>query len=777
MKIAVRLSRGLLFLLLAACEDPVLPSVATIEIQPAVIVNLSVGETIELTATPLNAAGRPVKRSVVWSVDDPSIARIDRTSGRLTALSIGYVRITAQAGSAVVEVTHYISPEVVALSVHPQDMTVGVARALRLAATYSQGGQTFTTSHLPWESSDSTIARVSWDGEIVGVREGTATIRVRHGGKVAGTAVSVAAPIRVVEIRPPAGSEGTSVPVGETLQLAAHLFTDSARTEEARGRRQIVWTTTDSYVASVSKSGLVTGVSRGGATITATSEGISRHWTVEVVSTPVTLVLSPRAVALVPGDPIQFSAVVRDASGAEVPDPRALSWSWSVSDPEVARLSWDPSFPERGAVIGVAVGTTTLRVTVDGLVAEAVLTVRSPVAEVRLEPATLTLGAGEAQRLTPILRDAGGDVLDGREVRWTTSDLSVARVSAEGIVTGGVGGTADVTATVEGKSATARITVTAAAPSPPGPWASVAAGSDFTCALTHDGKAHCWGEGRVGQLGFAIGGVTGTPRAVETELRFRSLSAGEAMACGVTAEDEAYCWGGEGERNWVLRREAEGFHMASYRVGTRGARCGVATDSSIVCGDQHLPDAFRATTARRVAVTAEGDVVQHSWSEGWRPVGIGSPHGDSRFVAVDGEEVTACALRTDGRGFCTAVQTGLSGSRTDIRFSDLTPVPGTLELSRITAGRREVCGLTEDRRAYCWRIVLGDLSAGHRIRLEEPVLVSETLRFTQVSAGAEHTCAVTAEGAAYCWGSNRVGQLGIGVVGGESTGPARVRDP
>src|SRR5206468_3408243 len=77
---------------------------------------------------------------------------------------------------------------------------------------------------------------------------------------------------------------------------------------------------------------------------------------------------------------------------------------------------------------------------------------------------------GLTSQLTATLKDANGNVLTGRTVTWSSSSTTVATVSTTGLVTGKVAGTATITATSEGRSGTAAITVNAP---PPVPVASV----------------------------------------------------------------------------------------------------------------------------------------------------------------------------------------------------------------------------------------------------------------------------------------------------------------
>jgi len=89
--------------------------------------------------------------------------------------------------------------------------------------------------------------------------------------------------------------------------------------------------------------------------------------------------------------------------------------------------------------------------------------VHPPVASVSVTPSSATVPVGSTLQLTATPKDATGSPLTGRTVTWASSNTSVATVSATGLVTGQVAGTAIITATSEGQSGTAAITVT-----PPG---------------------------------------------------------------------------------------------------------------------------------------------------------------------------------------------------------------------------------------------------------------------------------------------------------------------
>ncbi|MGH7526061.1 MAG: Ig-like domain-containing protein [Gemmatimonadales bacterium] len=82
-----------------------------------------------------------------------------------------------------------------------------------------------------------------------------------------------------------------------------------------------------------------------------------------------------------------------------------------------------------------------------------------PVASLALSPVAATIEVGQTLQLTLVLRDARRDILTDRSVTWTTSEPEIAVVSSSGLVTGSRQGSAGITATAEGLSATTRVTV------------------------------------------------------------------------------------------------------------------------------------------------------------------------------------------------------------------------------------------------------------------------------------------------------------------------------
>jgi uncharacterized protein YjdB len=115
-----------------------------------------------------------------------------------------------------------------------------------------------------------------------------------------------------------------------------------------------------------------------------------------------------------------------------------------------------------GLVTGVADGEATITATAEGKSGSAAVSVLTPVAANAVAPAKVTIAPTETRQLAATARDAEGNELSGRPFTWSSSDEAVATVSKDGLVLGVEDGTATITATAEGQSGTATITVVSA---------------------------------------------------------------------------------------------------------------------------------------------------------------------------------------------------------------------------------------------------------------------------------------------------------------------------
>ena len=143
--------------------------------------------------------------------------------------------------------------------------------SVQLTATVNPSNATDKT--ISWTSSNSSVAKVS-DGKVTAVKAGTATITATAGGKTASVVVTVAdnpVPVSSVSISGDGVSNAKlSLKSGASAQLTATVKPDNATD------RKVTWTSSDSSVANVMGTGVVTAGSKAGtATVTATAGGKS----------------------------------------------------------------------------------------------------------------------------------------------------------------------------------------------------------------------------------------------------------------------------------------------------------------------------------------------------------------------------------------------------------------------------------------------------------------------------------------------------------------------
>ena len=425
--------------------------VAVVAVAPTAS-SLVVGQTTQLKAEPRDASGQILARPVVWSTSAPGVATVSST-GLVIAIAPGEATISAVSEGKTGTATITVSPKPVsAVIVSPGQASVIVGQTVTLTGQVTdEQGNVLPGRPISFSSGTPSVATVTGSGVVTGISAGTATITATSEGKT-GTATITVAPIPVARVS--VSPAEPNVIVGQTVQL--NVAAEAANGQPLTGRTP-TWTSGAPGVASVSNAGLVTALSPGTAVIFASIDGVIGTATVTVRQVPVaTVVVTPPTSSIVVGGSTQLSASVRDASGAELPG-RLVGWT--SSDDAVAIVS--STGANTGRVTALKTGTVTITASSEGKSGTATVTVTvAPVATVSVTPPTASLTVGQTVTLTPETRDAGGNVLTGRPVTWSTSNAAVATVT-QGVVTAVGPGTATITATSEGKTGTATITVSA----------------------------------------------------------------------------------------------------------------------------------------------------------------------------------------------------------------------------------------------------------------------------------------------------------------------------
>jgi uncharacterized protein YjdB len=217
--------------------------------------------------------------------------------------------------------------------------------------------------------------------------------------------------------------------------------------------RTVTWSSSNTLVATVSPNGVVSALSTGTAAITATSETKSGSTALTVTPAPVgSVTVLPSTSTRASGQTVQLAATVRDATGAVVTD---RTVSWTSSDPLTATVS--PS----GLVSTLATGTATITATSETKSGTATVTVTPGTATaVTVTPAVVKVTDKKSVQLTASATDARGNLITGRAFEWRSSDTRVATVTSTGLVKGARVGLVAISATMDGKTDSAAVTVT-----------------------------------------------------------------------------------------------------------------------------------------------------------------------------------------------------------------------------------------------------------------------------------------------------------------------------
>ena len=523
---------------------------------------------------------------------------------------------------------------------------------------------------------------------------------------------------------------------GTTYQLTVNVR-DGAGNELID--QPITWLSSDPTGLTVSATGLLTARANGHYDVSANVNGLQAVTEVIVTDAPASVEVVPASATVAVLDTVMLSATVRNAAGqvlVEYPPMTLVS-----SAPAVATVVPSSYGSGWATVTGVSPGSATITATTGAARGTASITVtpKRPVASVTITPSAASLVVQGTVQLTSTLLDAQGKVIEGRTITWASNNPAAATVDPSGLVTGVGAGSALVSATSEGVSGTAAITVTTVS------FATLSAGGDQSCGVTMTGAAYCWGT---------------VPIAVTGGLAFTAVTTGARHTCGLVTGGAAYCWGdnfygqlGDGSTNSspVPVAVTGGLTFTAVSAGGYHA-CGLTTSGAAYCwgddGDGQLGD---------------GSTISHSSV----PVPV---TGGLTFSTLTAGGLHTCGLTTSGAAYCWGLNIdGQLGDGTTTLRSVPQAVTGALTWSALSARMWHTCGLTTTGAAYCWGDNSdGQLGDGSTTSSSVPVAVTGGLTFSAVALGGMavggglHTCGLTTTGAAYCWGASGYGQLGIG---------------
>jgi len=351
-----------------------------------------------------------------WSSSNTSVATVS-SAGVVSGVSTGKdtikYSVTNSCGTAVATIV---------VTVGSGSTSVGAITGSTTLCVSSTDTLRDTTAGGSWSSGNTSIAIVSTSGVVTGRFAGTDTIKYSVSGGCGTTAKTFV------------------ITVGTTLTVAAITGTTTLCTGSTTTLNDSttggIWSSSNKSVATVSSTGVVSGMSAGTDTI---KYSVSNSCGTAVKTVVVTVGATPTAAS------ITGTTTVCAGSTTLLHDSTS-GGKWSSSNTSVATINVD------GTVTGVSTGTDTIKYTVTnscGTVVKTVVITVNTTPTVASITGTTSLCTGSATTLSDSTK--GGT--------WSGSTTSVATVSSAGVVSGVGAGTDTIKYTVSNSCGTASKTV------------------------------------------------------------------------------------------------------------------------------------------------------------------------------------------------------------------------------------------------------------------------------------------------------------------------------
>lgn len=369
-------------------------SVQTVTVNPSSY-GMRVSQTVQLNATAFDAAGQPIPGAAFqFTSTDPTVATVDRNTGVVTAVSnkgqgSASTVVTAEYGGKSATATITIYPRVAQVVVTPATNQLVESETVQLSASVVlESGVSGSPPAAQFSSDDPTVATVNPTTGLVtavsakGKAQETVTIRAGAEG-VSGTATVTVRPkpaaATITIETSPAGQSG-SIAIGQTRQFVA-VVKDQAGAQIPNA--SVTWTSSNTAVATVSGTGLASGVAAGSATITARSADVTSAaaTTTLVVSsqqipTVHGLEVLPTFVSATVGSSYSFTATVYSVGGIDVTS--QVPVTWASSNTAVATVN------ATGQVNATGIGGALITATAGGQSMSSAISVGATVGSIRV---------------------------------------------------------------------------------------------------------------------------------------------------------------------------------------------------------------------------------------------------------------------------------------------------------------------------------------------------------------------------------------------------------
>ena len=405
-------------------------------------------KTTQLSVT-YNPKTSDTKTKITWTSSNPNIASVS-TSGLVTGKAIGSTVITAETENGKkATCTVAVIKNITSLTVSASKTTLETGNTMQVTANIQP---TDTTEKITWSSKNTGVATVDPStGVVTGKSNGTVEIVAKSSttGKTASVTIKVQTSPQGISLNKT--SETLDMSGTKTLQLSVTAYNPTT----SNVNTGITWSSSNSNIASVSTSGLVTAKTNGKATITATTtNGKTASCSILVQTSPTSVTLNKTSETLdMSGTTtVQLTATINPGS-ANINTGK----TWSSNNTGVATVN-----SSTGLVTAKANGTATITVrTGNGKTASCTVTVQTSPKGISLNRSNVSLdmnGTKTVQLSVSSYNPSSSNV--SKTITWSSSNSNVASVSTSGVVTAKSNGNATITAkTANGKTATCSILV------------------------------------------------------------------------------------------------------------------------------------------------------------------------------------------------------------------------------------------------------------------------------------------------------------------------------
>jgi len=329
----------------------------------------------------------------------------------------------------------------VSVSPATANISAGSTQQFTATAKYSDGSTADVTSSATWAAATQSVATVTTGGLAKGMAPGSTTVSATVSGMSGSATLKVAAALTSIAVSP----SSATIVVGATQQFSATATYSDGSTVNVTSTA--TWTSATPSVATVSSSGLATGVAGGSSVVTAalggvTSAGVSL---IVLAKTVTSIAVSPPAASTYTTDTEQFTATASYSDGSIAIVTSTATWASATTS--VATIS------SSGLATGVAAGTSAITAALAGVTSPAVtLTVQAKaVTSIAVTPGTASTYTTDTQQFSATATYNDGSTASVTSTAsWTSSVAGVATINSSGLATGVTAGTSMVTASLSG---------------------------------------------------------------------------------------------------------------------------------------------------------------------------------------------------------------------------------------------------------------------------------------------------------------------------------------